>query len=641
MTTTTQTVKQLPLGIADFGLVNKQNCYYADKTMFIPRLEMASNYLFLVRPRRFGKSLLLSMLKCYYDVNLKDRFDEYFGQLWIGSHPTALRNRYAVLHLDFSQVTGSIDQLQERFNSYCGIILNGFGQEYEHLFYPGFAQDVKQEPDANVKLNFIGYSAKRYNVPLYLIIDEYDNFTNTVLNQHGHDVYTGLTHGEGFYRDIFKLFKPNFERVLMIGVSPVTMDDLTSGYNIATNITADAAFNHILGFSEEEVRQMFQYYKEAGWLVGDIDAMIQEMKPWYDNYRFSPSPFPSRGRGVVTSTAYYSAYNSANQSTNQTATQFATQSATQSANQSANQTIYSSPSGEAGRGAVEAGRGASTVFNSNMVLYYLSNQIRNGHAPDEMTDPNARTDYQKMKRLIQLDRLEPQRKSIIYRIAETGYIDARLVPYFPVSEMVKFDNFVSLLYYYGMLTITGNNGLMLRLGIPNNNVRKQYYGYLLEEYDRIRPADHWRIDEAYQAAALSGDWQPLIKTVSEEYEKTCAVRCLIEGERNLQGFFTAYLTMTGYYLIAPELEFSHGYCDFFLLPDLQRYPMVAHSYILELKYLKTDATTEEAERQWADAKEQIQRYAQDAKLRLLCGNTQLHCIVAQYRGYQLVRTEEI
>ena len=238
-------------------------------------------------------------------------------------------------------------------------------------------------------------------MPLYLIVDEYDNFTNTVLNQHGEDIYTGLTHGEGFYRDIFKLFKPNFERVLMLGVSPVTMDDLTSGYNIATNITADAAFNQMLGFSEEEVRQMFNYYSEVGWLKGDVEAMIEEMKPWYDNYCFA-----------------------------------------------------------------KEGLSESRVFNSDMVLYYLSNQIRNGHAPDEMVSPNARTDYQKMKRLIQLDRLEPQRKSIIYQIAEEGYIDSRLVPYFPASEMVKFDNFVSLLYYYGMLTIAGTNGLMLRLGIP-------------------------------------------------------------------------------------------------------------------------------------------------------------------------------
>ena len=570
-----QTTKQLPLGISDFSRLREQNYYYVDKTMFIPRLEMTSSYLFLVRPRRFGKSLLLSMLKAYYDVSMKDRFDKLFGDLWIGSHPTAYRNYYAVLHLDFSQVTGTIEQLGERFNIYCSIILNGFGHEYEHLFYPGFAQDVSKEPDANAKINFIGYKAKTCNVPLYLIIDEYDNFTNTVLNQHGEDIYHGLTHGEGFYRDVFKLFKPNFERVLMLGVSPVTMDDLTSGYNIATNITARSSFNQMLGFSEDDVREMFNYYSEAGWIKGDVGAMIEEMKPWYDNYCFA-----------------------------------------------------------------KEGLSESRMFNSDMVLYYLGNQVAEGHSPKEMVNPNTRTDYQKMKKLIQLDKLEPERKSIIYQIAEQGYIDSNIVPYFPASEMVKFDNFVSLLYYYGMLTITGTNGFTLRLGIPNNNVRKQYYGYLLEEYDRIRTANHWQIDKAFQQAAVSGDWHPLLQTVGDEYEKTCAVRCLIEGERNIQGFFTAYFSLCPYYLTAPELELSHGYCDFFLLPDLRRYPMVAHSFIVELKYLKQEATAEEADAQWAEAKEQITRYATDEKLRLLCGPTQLHLIVAQFRGHQLARSEE-
>jgi hypothetical protein len=207
--------------------------------------------------------------------------------------------------------------------------------------------------------------------------------------------------------------------------------------------------------------------------------------------------------------------------------------------------------------------------------------------------------------------------------------------------MVKFDNFVSLLYYYGMLTITGTRGSKLRLGIPNNNVRKQYYGYLLEEYDRIRPNDHWRIDDAFDSAALDGDWRPLIDAIGDEYEKTCAVRCLIEGERNIQGFFTAFLTMSPYYLTAPELELNHGYCDFFLLPDLRRYPMVAHSYIVELKYLKADATQEEADAQWAEAKQQIMRYAGDEKVRLLCGPTQLHLVVVQFRGHQLMRSDDV
>ena len=585
------TTKKLPLGIADFALICRQGYYYVDKTMYIPRLEMASNYLFLVRPRRFGKSLLLSMLEAYYDVNMADQFDQFFGQLWIGQHPTPLHNQYAVLHLDFSLVYGPIDELPQNFDQYCSMMAESFASVYERLFYDGFAQDVKNALRAGGKLNLIGKKAREHGVPLYLIVDEYDNFTNTVLNQHGEDVYRGLTHGEGFYRDVFKIFKGNFERVLMLGVSPVTMDDLTSGYNIATNITARSAFNQMLGFSEEEVRQMFSYYQDAGWLKGTptpqsataplgqggIEAMISEMKPWYDNYCFAKESLDTESR----------------------------------------------------------------VFNSEMVLYYLSTQVAEGHAPDSMLSPNARTDYQKMKRLIQLDQLEPQRKSIIYQIAEQGYVDALLVPYFPASAMVKFDNFVSLLYYYGMLTITGTRGNKLRLGIPNNNVRKQYYGYLLEEYDRIRYADHQRLDDAFDSLALDGQWQPLVNAIADEYEKTCAVRCLIEGERNLQGFFTAYLTMSTYYLTAPELELNHGYCDFFLMPDVQRYPMVQHAYVVELKYLKQEATEAEADRQWQEAHEQIKRYATDEKVRLLCSGRRLHLLVAQFRGHKLERTEEV
>ena len=569
-------VRQLPMGISDFERISNENCYYVDKTMFIPRLEAASSYLFLVRPRRFGKSLMLSMLKAYYDVNEKERFQELFAGLWIADHPTPHQGEYAVMHLDFSQVTGDIDQLEEQFDKYCGMKLDSFARMYEKLFYDGFAADVKAVSDAVNKLNYINIKAKDYRVPMYLIIDEYDNFTNTVLSVHGNDVYRALTHGEGFYRDIFKHFKPNFDRILMLGVSPVTMDDLTSGYNIATNITARASFNHVLGFSEDEVRQMFNYYHDAGRLRGDVEAMIAEMKPWYDNYCFA-----------------------------------------------------------------EEGLSESRVFNSNMVLYYLNYQINEGRSPKEMADPNTKTDYRKMRRLIQLDKLDNTRQSIILQIAEQGFIYARLVGYFPASDMVKKDNFISLLYYYGMLTITGKRGYKLRLGIPNNNVRRQYYDYLLEEYDRIRYFDHSAIDDAFDTMAFDGRWQPLIEAVASEYEKTCAVRCLIEGERNLQGFFTAYLSLCPYYLSAPEMELSHGYCDFFLMPDHNRYPEVAHAYIIELKYLKQDATEAEADSQWQEAREQMARYAQDEKVRLLCGTASLHLVVAQFRGFSLVRSEEV
>ena len=574
--TTNDIPRQLPLGIADFERMRRQSYYYVDKTIYIPKLEFASSYLFFVRPRRFGKSLLLSMLRAYYDLNRADKFEQYFGDLWIGQHPTPLRNTYAVLHLDFSQVFGPIGELEKNFNEYCGMVVNIFAEQYERLFYDGFAKDVKAATTAGAKINLIGIRAKERQVPLYLIVDEYDNFTNTVLNQHGEDVYTALTHGEGFYRDIFKTFKANFERVLMLGVSPVTMDDLTSGYNIATNITARREFNQMLGFSEDDVREMFNYYHDLGWLKGDVDAMVAEMKPWYDGYCFA-----------------------------------------------------------------EESLNESKMFNTDMVLYYLGYRVTEQLSPKDMLNPNARTDYQKMKKLIQLDKLEQRRKSIIYQIAEEGSIVSNLVHYFPASEMVKQENFVSLLYYYGMLTVTGTEGNKLRLSIPNNNVRKQYYGYLLEEYDRIYSVDHSLIDRAYDDAALRGEWQPLMQAIAEEYEKTCAVRSLIEGERNIQGFFTAYLTLSTYYLIAPETELSHGYCDFFLMPDRQRYPMVAHSYIVELKYLRPGDGDALAREQWQQAADQLRRYAQDAKVRLLADGTQLHLIAIQFRGDHAERMEEI
>lgn len=258
-----------------------------------------------------------------------------------------------------------------------------------------------------------------------------------------------------------------------------------------------------------------------------------------------------------------------------------------------------------------------------------------------MIDPNTMTDYGKMKRLIEIDKLEGERLNIIHDIAEKGYIYGQVVSHFPAEKMMEFSNFVSLLYYYGMLTIGGAEGELLKLIVPNNNVRLQYYHYLLDEYQAIAPVSTTELSMDFSRAALHGDWHPLITFICKAYHDTTAVRQLIEGERNLQGFMNAYLTLTNYYLIAPEMEFSHGYCDFFLLPNYTIYPMVKHSFILELKYLKTDASETDAERQWAEAVEQIKGYAADRTLQAMLHNTTLHPVIIQIRGYDLVRYEEI
>ena len=581
-----QNVKRLPYGINDFEAVIEQNQYYVDKTMYLPLLENQPSNIFFIRPRRFGKSIFLSMLHAYYDCSKKEKFQTLFGDLWVGKHPTPLQGRYQVLHLDFSYVGGSIEKLEENFNMYLRVKLDGFMRVYQEFYLADFKEKFFKSDSAAEKLALLQDETATKGIPLYLIIDEYDNFTNTVLNEQGEKVYWAITHADGFYRDVFKKFKGMFERIFITGVSPVTLDDVTSGFNIGWHISTKPEFNQMLGFSQEEVRKMFAYYKEVGGIpaTSDIEAMIDEMKPWYDNYCFSKKALETQ----------------------------------------------------------------SKVFNCDMVIYYLRNYMDYGQAPDLMIDPNTRTDYNKMKKLLQLDKLDGDRKGVIRTIAETGQIVTTLEETFPASRLTNPQTFTSLLFYYGMLTIKDTFGDMLILGIPNNNVRKQYYGYLLEQYQEEKFVDLTQMKILFTYMALEGKWREALEAMAKAYEDVSSVRDGIESERNLQGFFMAYLNLNNYYYTAPELELNHGYCDFFLLPNLTHYA-TKHSYILELKVLSKkdyeakpeDGKLSKAEVQWQEAEEQIKRYAMAPRVEALRQGTTLHKIIMQFVAGKLVRMEEV
>lgn len=571
------TYRALPYGISDFRRIRRENYYLVDKSSFITKLEETASFLFLIRPRRFGKSLFLSMLRYYYDIAEKDNFQELFKGLWIADHPTWNQGRFQVMHIDFSQIGGTIDELTENFDGYMRMKFTNFARKYAAYYPKDYLDELNKYSSANDIMNYVHDAAKDQGCPLYLIVDEYDNFTNTVLNEKGENIYHAMTHASGFYRDVFKKFKGNYDRILMMGVSPVTLDDLTSGYNIATSITMDSRFNQMLGFSETEVREMIRYYQEAGVLQADEEQLITEMKPWYDGYCFS------------------------------------------------DEVIYTDPK----------------MFNCDMVTYYLNSFIQSGRAPKEMIDRNTSMDYAKLNNLIKLDQLDGNRKGVLLEIAEKGSITGKVANSFPAAQLTDPEMFKSLLFYYGMLTFTDDYGIEQELGIPNNNVRKQYYEFLLREYQNLHPIDLSGLIRCYREAALNGNWHPMMDYILQAYHDTTSVRSLIEGERNLQGFMNAYLNLNTYYLTAPEVELNHGYCDFFLMPDLIRWPMVKHSYILELKYLSISDTEEKAEKQWAEAIKQIKQYGQGKKVQLLTSGTQLHLIVAQIQGYEKKRVEEI
>ena len=271
-------VKKIPYGLARFEQVRSENAYYVDKTSYLPLLEDTSNYLFLIRPRRFGKSVFVTMLQAYYDIAKADHFDTLFDGLWIQQHPTPLKNAFQVIYFDFSLIgaSGDVAVLEENFSMYCGQILDRFADDYGSFYEEEFVRTVKSLQGARHKLNYINIQAKAKGYPLYLIIDEYDNFTNVILSDGGKDLFRNLTHASGFYREYFKLFKAMFNRVFLIGVSPVTLDDLSSGYNIDWNISQDPRFNDMLGFSEYDVRTMFRYFQDNGKLraEADIEAML-------------------------------------------------------------------------------------------------------------------------------------------------------------------------------------------------------------------------------------------------------------------------------------------------------------------------------------------------------------------------------
>ena len=567
--------------MARFEDVRNGNLYYVDKTMYLPLLEDTSNYLFLIRPRRFGKSVFVSMMQAYYDVAMADKFDRLFDGLWIQQHPTPLKNSFQVIYFDFSQISGRDEQtLETDFNRYCGQVLDVFAEVYAGYYDAGFEQGVKSATDARGKLNYISLQAHKKAYPLYLIIDEYDNFTNVILSDGGKDLFRKLTHASGFYRDYFKIFKAMFSRVFLIGVSPVTLDDLSSGYNIDWNISQDPRFNDMLGFSEDDVRTMFRYFRDNGKLraEADIEAMLAEMRPWYNNYCFA-----------------------------------------------------------------EECLNEERIYNCDMVLYYLRSQVLYNRPPKEMVDKNIRTDYKKLKMLADIDRgnRRENRMSVIEEIAATGSVLMNLRTSFPAEYVTDDNNFRSLLYYYGLLTMHKEVGSRIEMVIPNHCVREQYWFFMRDYFERSVPMDIIALQDEMDLMTYKGDWRPLIHRIAEAYKENSSVRDSIRGDHNLQGFFKAYLALNSLYLVEPEIELNYGYSDFLMLPDKARYADIAHSYIMELKYVHPTATEAEVEAKSREADGQLKKYSADKVVQRLCAGTQLHLLKVVFRGAEMTVCEEL
>ena len=574
--------KRIPYGMMNFASVRERDCYFVDKTHFIPKIEWANKYFFFIRPRRFGKSLTLSMLKHYYDINRADQFDKLFGGLYIGENPTEERNSYLVIELNFSVIDGTLGNYRASMDAHCNIRFNSFCDVYAPLLPAGIKDGMNQRNGAVEQLQFLIDECAKAGRKIYLFIDEYDHFTNDILSDANRlKNYESETHGEGYFRKFFNTIKAGtasaIERCFVTGVSPVTMDDVTSGFNIGTNYSLSAEFNELMGFTEEEVREMLDYYRTTCEFHHTTDELIEGMKPWYDNYCFATKSY-----------------------------------------------------------------GRATMYNACMVLYFVDNYIRNGgNYPDYMLEDNIRTDYNKLRMLVRRDNEFGEDASIIRRIVEQGYITAELKNGFPARSITDPRNFVSLLYYFGMLSIDGTMAGETKLIIPNQVVREQLYNYLIETYEKeyFGYEDYTRSKLA-QRLAYYGEWREYFGYIAECLNRYASQRDKQKGESFVHGFTLAMASLSRFHRPVSEQECQQGYVDLFLRPELDIFKDMSHSYIVEFKYAKSKDTDEKVEQLRQEAIAQANRYAETELVKSSIGNTTLHKIIMVYRGMEMVVCEE-
>ena len=575
--------KRIPYGMMNFIDVREDDCYYVDKTHYIPLIENANKYFFYIRPRRFGKSLTISMLHHYYNILEAEKFEKWYGDLYIGKHPTPERNSYLIIYLNFAVVNAELNSYRQSLDAHCNTEFNFFCDVYAQYLPEGIKEEMNKKKGAIEQLDYLYKECIKTNQQIYLFIDEYDHFTNKILSEPSClEDYKSETYGTSYLRSFFDTVKAGtdstIKRCFVTGVSPVTMDDLTSGFNIGTNYSLSPEFNEMTGFNEEEVRAMLDYYATTCQFHHSTDELIEAIKPWYDNYCFSEKSY-----------------------------------------------------------------GGTTMYNSNMVLYFVDNYIRNGgYMPRNMVEENIRVDYNKLRMLIRKDKEFAHDASTIQTLVQQGYITGELKTGFPAETIAEPDNFISLLFYFGMLTISGTLEGETKLTIPNQVVREQLYSYLLDTYNEADLRfDNWEKGKLASAMAYRGDWKAYFDYIAECLHRYSSQRDKQKGEAYVHGFTLAMTAQNRFYRPISEQENQEGYADIFMFPLLDIYKDMLHSYIIELKYAKGKDSDEKVEQLRQEAITQANRYAASETVQKAIGTTTLHKIIVVYQGMKMVVCEEV
>ena len=527
-------MKKIPYGISSFEKIQTENYYYFDKTKFIEIIEnYGSVYHFFLRPRRFGKSLFVSMLQHYYDIKQKENFELLFGDTYIGKNPTPERNSYPILRYNFSMVKtfGSIEQIELSFSQYVFDALRNFVNKYNDLFClpENIVKDLLTTYSGNtdmIRSLFMLLSEK--HIKVFVIIDEYDNFANNILTEHGEETYNKVTHAGGFLRNFFTNLKGltdnrEIDRLFITGVSPLVMADVTSGFNIGDNISQDPQLSAMVGINNEEAKQILDYYNSFGIFNQSLDSILEDFNQWYNGYSFNKK--------------------------------------------------------------------LEKIYNTISVLYYIHQYIKTEDRPIILTDENMRTDYGKFRVLLTKDNKLNGNFSVLREVVETGETTGDFIRSFALNELIDKEKFLSLLFYLGFTSIKDITPFgKYTYTIPNKMINTLLWEFIQRSLNEVYNLniDRHFLGNAFSEMASKNNWKPVLQYIVSKFYEAVSIRDFVFHEEGLKTFFLAWLNLTNLFRTYSERELNQGFADIYLEPESRYIDYVKYGYIIELKYLKSE-----------------------------------------------------
>ena len=570
---------------ADFATLIKENNLYIDRTAYIRSIEDESNRnLIFVRPRRFGKSLWLSILHYYYAVEHKDKFDTLFGNLAIGQNPTPLRNNFMVLRMQFAGI--DVETEQSTYQGFRANVMTGIIDCM--TAYPAYFSEKDKakieatDMPANMMQTFLSlYKGQNTPYKLYILIDEYDQFANELVALDA-DRFQAIIGSTGYVRKVYELMKNAanegvMSRFFATGVSPLTVDSLTSGFNISTSLGLELDYHDLMGFKRDEVAYIL---KKVGATDADIPNIIVDLKGWYNGYLF---------------------------------------------HEEAEERLY----------------------NSDMIMYFASHYERRKQYPRRMLDANIATDYTKVKKIFNIKQQEQKFIPTLKALTSEGVVSSTITEFFNLERGFSEFDLISLLFYMGWITIQDIDEGMYNFQIPNRVIQELYYQYFVDIIEREYGLNETatKVQNALKEFSKNNNPHPFLELIKTIIDKDLSFRDA-QGfdEKHLKMLMIPYLSLSASHYVKSEEEWQNGYVDILML----KRPTVTtkYNFLIELKYIKKadentkDKETKESyvEKVEKEAREQVQKYLQSDNAKRI-PNLKAWLFILVGREWQLV--EEI